>query len=758
MDPDTHLLPLDAEELLEEIRSRHQRDVSGNGNHLSEAVRFYPLQPRSNGHVPPLPVLSDETFCESDYLLSNPDAAAAIERGEFRSGYDHWISCGKQEGRRFEPCEFSETDYLDLNPDVVCTVRDGTFASGRDHWLQRGRLEGRRVKKPLPLFTSRLTRLDAQLRAAVAGLEEDPPTPPTLRGRLGFWAISAIRRLLWWYTKPLKRFAAIADQGFREHTAVVEHLANLQEEQSRTLHSLESAIGGITEQLNDVVSQRLSERVERLSSMLLDFQAGTRALDTRIEFSFQALQQHLADEVLELKKRQHELRQVLDQRVIDDDISRHQASDELIAFDEKLNDFSRNLAASTAELNAGLEAETAARESLEQRLVSEISRSRTSGEIAALGEKLNDFSRNLAASTAELNAGLAAEMAARESLEQGLVNEVSRNQASDEIARLAESLHELGTQLGDSNARLLAGLAAEMGAREALAGKLEDLTREYEQLQLHCGAMQRYAEQTRADLTFHNARVGMFLKEARRRLPRPLQPEQLNRLTVSAQHEADALYVAFEDAFRGSREEVKQRQSIYLSYLATAQAGTPDQPVLDLGCGRGEWLELLRQHQLTGKGVDQNPVMLGICRALELDVVEADALHFIGNLPDSSLGAITAFHVIEHLPFDVLTALLDQALRVLRPGGLLILETPNPGNVMVGSQNFYLDPTHLKPLPIPMLRFFVEAKGFCNSQVLTLHPNPAAIIPLTSPTDSASRRLNELFSGPQDYAIIAQRP
>ena len=120
--------------------------------------------------------------------------------------------------------------------------------------------------------------------------------------------------------------------------------------------------------------------------------------------------------------------------------------------------------------------------------------------------------------------------------------------------------------------------------------------------------------------------------------------------------------------------------------------------------------------------------MIESCRALGLNVADSDVLSFMNKLADASFGAITAFHLVEHIPFEALIAMLDQAVRILKPGGLLILETPNPGNVAVGSNTFYLDPTHLKPLPSPMLRFFVEAKGFCNSQILTLHPDPAALV------------------------------
>lgn len=149
--------------------------------------------------------------------------------------------------------------------------------------------------------------------------------------------------------------------------------------------------------------------------------------------------------------------------------------------------------------------------------------------------------------------------------------------------------------------------------------------------------------------------------------------------------------------------------------------------------------------------------MLDVCRSLNLPVTEADCLAYLSSLPDNSMGAITAFHVVEHLPHSVVVSLLDQALRVLKPDGLLILETPNPGNILVGSCSFYLDPTHRNPLPSAMLRFFVEARGFTDSRILELCPDPA-LSQYLSAEDSPSKRINDYLYGPRDYGIIAHKP
>jgi O-antigen chain-terminating methyltransferase len=113
--------------------------------------------------------------------------------------------------------------------------------------------------------------------------------------------------------------------------------------------------------------------------------------------------------------------------------------------------------------------------------------------------------------------------------------------------------------------------------------------------------------------------------------------------------------------------------------------------------------------------------------------------------------------MVEHLPFEATLALVDECLRILRTGGILILETPNPKNILVGAHAFHFDPSHLKPLPSPMLRFFVEARGFCDVDVWELHPYPEAV---RFPDDGKgiANRLNDYFYGPQDYAVIGRKP
>jgi SAM-dependent methyltransferase len=221
-------------------------------------------------------------------------------------------------------------------------------------------------------------------------------------------------------------------------------------------------------------------------------------------------------------------------------------------------------------------------------------------------------------------------------------------------------------------------------------------------------------------------------------------------------HEFDALYVAFENQFRGSREAIKKRVRVYLDDVRGAGAVTADSPILDLGCGRGEWLELVNENGLAGEGVDSNAIMVSACQERGLRVTEGDALEYLRALPAESQGAITAFHLIEHLQFQVLVQLLRESFRVLRPGGLAIFETPNPDNVLVGSNRFYSDPTHLHPLPKEYSRFMLQSVGFSDVVARPLNPDKDSL-PKNAASPELRNFLNRLFFGEQDYAVIGKK-
>ncbi|MEH2418605.1 class I SAM-dependent methyltransferase [Nostoc sp.] len=256
------------------------------------------------------------------------------------------------------------------------------------------------------------------------------------------------------------------------------------------------------------------------------------------------------------------------------------------------------------------------------------------------------------------------------------------------------------------------------------------------------------------DLIQQKRIIALFLEEAGRRLPEPFNQQQVQTFINEGQHLLDAFYVAFEDQFRGSREEIGNRLKVYLPLIAEAKIGTPNSPILDVGCGRGEWLELLRESGYTAKGIDINRVMQEQCQARKLDVLESDVITYLQSLPDDSLGAVTGFHIIEHLEFPVLIKLLEEVVRVLKPEGIAIFETPNPKNLVVGACNFYSDPTHRNPVFPETIQFCLSFKGLSNVQLMYL--NPVEDSPFDKP-DIESLTLKNWFFGSRDYAVIGYK-
>lgn len=214
----------------------------------------------------------------------------------------------------------------------------------------------------------------------------------------------------------------------------------------------------------------------------------------------------------------------------------------------------------------------------------------------------------------------------------------------------------------------------------------------------------------------------------------------------------DSFYRAFEDQHRGSRELIKSRLAKYQPFIAPLATLHPGGKTLDLGCGRGEWLELMVEAGFTPVGVDLDADMLQACRERDLPVLQGDAIEHLAALDSNSHALISAFHVVEHVAFEQVRRIVSEALRVLKPGGLLILETPNPENIVVAGCNFYLDPSHKQPIPSELLGFLGEHTGFARVKRLRLQEPPAL-------QDEGVRiHLLDVLGGVSpDYAIVAQK-
>lgn len=216
------------------------------------------------------------------------------------------------------------------------------------------------------------------------------------------------------------------------------------------------------------------------------------------------------------------------------------------------------------------------------------------------------------------------------------------------------------------------------------------------------------------------------------------------------------LYLEFEAEFRGSRELIRERLAANLRFFSD-NAKRFSEPVMDIGCGRGEWLQLLKEADIPAIGVDTNTAMIQCCTDAGLEAYVGDALQYLKSLPANSLAGLTAFHIIEHVPLDVLIEIIDEAKRVVRPGGVVLLETPNPENLIVGACNFYVDPTHRNPLPPALVAFLLRARGFERVEVDRRHPADPSLL-LQGGEETLTGPLNRLLFGAQDYAAIGYAP
>ncbi|WP_368621844.1 methyltransferase domain-containing protein [Paraburkholderia sp. BR13444] len=233
--------------------------------------------------------------------------------------------------------------------------------------------------------------------------------------------------------------------------------------------------------------------------------------------------------------------------------------------------------------------------------------------------------------------------------------------------------------------------------------------------------------------------------------------EQLRKDHTVAPEIIDAYYLAFEDANRGTRESVRAKLAIYDDWLATnvPRAVRLTHQIVDIGCGRGEWLSYVRERGHEATGVDVNPVMVKACVAQGFDARNTDALKYLRSLPTGSVAAVTGFHVIEHLPFDYLFALVQESYRVLVEGGSVLFETPNPENILVGSHTFYHDFTHRNPITPSAITFLLKYHHFKEIDIIRSSPYPEeAKVPGNDPL---TERVNGHLCGPQDFAVYGRK-
>lgn len=322
---------------------------------------------------------------------------------------------------------------------------------------------------------------------------------------------------------------------------------------------------------------------------------------------------------------------------------------------------------------------------------------------------------------------------------------------ADVQTHLTKRTQQLENQIDLGHRQLLARFYDGFGA---LQRDVTELSRYFNELKLE---YDKFEETKIAALLARMAEVDHFLTEVKRSYPELVKPERLVKLATGF----DAIERAHAMRFRGTRESIIERISVYLPELKSV-AGLG--PVLDIGCGGGELLELLRDNQIDAYGIEIVDAAVQECRSLGLDARLDDVLHHLSSVPPASLGAVTAIHVVEHLGIDTLIEVIDLSLKALKPGGVIIFETPNPGNVLVGADSFYIDPTHDHPIPSALLEFLVSIRGFADASIMPLKRAPnlfTNVMPdegvWANDVSRVAQHVANVFLGAEDYAVIARR-
>lgn len=242
------------------------------------------------------------------------------------------------------------------------------------------------------------------------------------------------------------------------------------------------------------------------------------------------------------------------------------------------------------------------------------------------------------------------------------------------------------------------------------------------------------------------------------------EPQSVRTNSESPSALDGSAYVGFEDQFRGSQDEIRARLADYVPLFRGASN------VVDVGCGRGELLSLLKEAGIPVTGVDLNPAMVAVCHERGLDAVAGDAVTFLERQPDASLGGLIAIQVVEHLEPSVLTRFLATAFLKLRPGAPLVLETINAACWMAFFETYLRDLTHARPLHPDTLRFLVQSAGFQSADVRFRAPvrdedrlprveaqMDARMQSLADIVNAHADRLNGLLFSSMDYAVVARR-
>ncbi|MGD9826999.1 methyltransferase domain-containing protein [Desulfobacter sp.] len=282
-------------------------------------------------------------------------------------------------------------------------------------------------------------------------------------------------------------------------------------------------------------------------------------------------------------------------------------------------------------------------------------------------------------------------------------------------------------------------------------------------LRKELSTLNRQIEEIKSDIFFflnqeaqaQQRRLDQFFFDVRQELRVSKDTAALDKIDVMSRHSIDTYYISLEQAYRGSRDEILHRYKATVDLVKPLFAQEKAMQAADLGCGRGEWLQIISVYCAKVTGIDMNSAMVSQCLSHGLNAEQGDLLKWLQQQPDRSLDLITAFHVIEHLPFEKFNMLIHEIYRVLTHGGSVILETPNPENIHVATHMFYRDPTHKTPVPKELSTHLLKFHGFKEIKVHLVHPFEET---MRVPEDSeVAKRFNSMVYGAADYMVTGTK-
>ncbi|MCC6263948.1 MAG: methyltransferase domain-containing protein [Bryobacterales bacterium] len=415
---------------------------------------------------------------------------------------------------------------------------------------------------------------------------------------------------------------------------------------------------------------------------------------------------------------------------------------------EALNEVNRGLAAISAR-QSKLQREMLGTEALRAETVAHLRQATDalSGQIRAVSGRFDETAR-------EIDTALRTDL---ERIKSGLEQRAGATEA--DLQRLRQQADARAREREKEDIRLLRALADIQNAAQQQWGLLE---RELRQAMEQRGALAEERSSVKAaeaaehaigrmealihrELRLLRQRVGGILEQGGAGRQPELAATTAALAIAGEAYGADSL--SFSDRFRGTEDDVKRKLRIYLPRLDGCS------PIADLGCGRGEFLDLFREAGGEGIGVEADPELAAIVARKGHRSFSGDLFTFLAEQASESLGGIVCAHVIEHMPVEALARLVRESHRVLRPGGMVVFETPNPACLAIFATYFYLDPTHARPVPSELARYLLEEAGFTKIEVLGLRPAEEEF-PELKPLPEGFR---QQFFGYLDYGILAQK-